>query len=68
MDYWEIKNERTTAVLRYCEISGKFTFIFRKKYYLSGNKFVPKLATVAKPQDVGRHIGRKTAENSFSIV
>jgi len=34
-----------TAVLRYCEKSAKFTFIFRKKYYLSEKYAVPKLAT-----------------------
>ena len=35
----------TTTVLRDCEISAKFTFIFRKKFYLSRKISVPKFAT-----------------------
>ncbi|NRS90934.1 hypothetical protein HNQ02_003889 [Flavobacterium sp. 7E] len=41
----KIKGDRTTAVLRDCEICAKFTFIFRKKFYLSRKISVTKFAT-----------------------
>ena len=39
------KAQHTTAVTRNGEKSAKFTFIFRKKYYLSRKYAVPKFAT-----------------------
>ena len=39
------KHERTTAVTRNGEKSAKFTFIFRKKFYLCRKYAVPKFAT-----------------------
>ena len=39
------KKRHITAVLRDCEICDKFTFIFRKKFYLSRKFSVPKFAT-----------------------
>jgi len=46
------KHDRTTAVWKDCEFCGKFTFTFRKKYFLNGKYSVPKFATDAKRGNV----------------
>ena len=41
----DVCNQPITAVTRNGKLSAKFTFIFRRKYYLSGKYKVPKFAT-----------------------
>ncbi len=46
------KCQPLTHVWRNCEFCGKFTFAFRKKFYLSGKYAVTKFATDAKRGNV----------------
>jgi hypothetical protein len=55
-----------TAVLRDCEICGKFTFIFRKKFYLSRKISVPNFATSQSRETLAEILekNRKTRTNN----
>ena len=49
----KIEKRLITAVCKNGEISGKFTFIFRKKFYLSRKISVTKFATSASRETSG---------------
>jgi uncharacterized protein YgiM (DUF1202 family) len=57
----------TTAVTRNGEKCGKFTFIFRKKFYLSRKIPVPKFATSCSRETLCDIISKKLKTNNMKI-
>ena len=51
-----------TAVLRDCELCGKFIFIFRKKFYLSRKNSVTKFAT-SQSRETLVYLNKHRADN-----